>query len=323
VTKERSRPVRAIAVRDFGAQPELQELVVPEPGAGEVRVRVHAASLNGFDVAVASGMLKGMMEHRFPVVLGKDYAGTLDAVGEGVASVRAGDEVFGVLMRDYVGDGTFADFVVVPEAIGLTKIPSELDHATAGALGLAGTAAHYSIEAIGPSSAETVLINGATGGVGSMAIQLAVARGAEVIATARPGDEADFVKGLGARHTVDYTADVSAQVRALRPDGVHAAIHLVGDGLELADLVAAGGRFASTLGLGPDQLGGKDLQATAVMAMPTRDVLDRLAAEVVAGRLRVSIQRNYRLEGVPQAITDFAQGTLGKFGIKLGSFADH
>jgi NADPH:quinone reductase-like Zn-dependent oxidoreductase len=309
--------MRAIAVADFGAQPDLHDLPVPEPGSGEVLIRVHAASVNGFDVAVASGMLKGMMDHRFPAVLGKDYAGTVEAVGEDVTRVTAGDEVFGVLMRDYVGDGTFAQFVVVPEAVGLTKVPSGLDRVTAGALGLAGTAAHDSIEAIMPSSGETVLISGATGGVGSQAVQLAVARGAEVIATAQPGEEADFAKGIGAHHTVDYTGDIGAQIRAITPEGVNSVIHLVGDGLQLANFVAPGGRFASTLGVGPDQFSDKDLQATAVVALPTADVLNWLAAEVVAGRLRVPVQRTYNLEEAPQAIGDFGKGTLGKLAITI------
>lgn len=162
-----------------------------------------------------------------------------------------------------------------------------------------------------------MLIGGATGGVGSIAIQLAVSRGAEVIATAKPGEAADFVIGLGASQIVDYTGDLAAQVRAIRPDGVDAAVHLAGDGLQLADLVASGGRFASTLGLGPDQMGDRGLQATAVVAMPTADVLDRLAAEVVAGRLRVPVQRTYKLEEVPQALSDYAKSSFGKSAITI------
>ena len=185
-------------------------------------------------------------------------------------------------------------------------------------LGLAGSAAHASIEAIAPSSGETVLIGGATGGVGAKAIQMAVARGAEVIATARPGEESDFVKDLGAHHTVDYTGDLAAQVRSIRADGVHAAVHLAGDGMEFADLVAGGGRFASTLGVGADQLGDRGLHATAVMAMPTAEVLDRLAADVAAGTLRVAVQRTYKLEETPQAMKDFARGSLGKLAITIG-----
>jgi NADPH:quinone reductase-like Zn-dependent oxidoreductase len=306
-----------MAFESFETGPVLMDLPVPEPGPGEVLVKVHHTSLNGFDVAVAAGMVKDMMEHRFPVVLGKDFAGTVEAIGDGDSRVKVGDGVFGVLMRDYVGDGTFADFVVVPEAIGLTKIPSGLAKSDAGVLGLAGTAALASIEAIAPSPGETVLIGGATGGVGSQAIQMAVARGAEVIATAKPGEESDFVRDFGARHTVDYTNDLASQVRSIRADGVHAAVHLAGEGTELADLVAGGGRFASTLGIGPDQMGERNLRATAVVAMPTANVLDRLAAEVVAGRLRVSVQRRYMLEEVPQAMKDYAKGSLGKLAITV------
>jgi NADPH:quinone reductase-like Zn-dependent oxidoreductase len=310
--------MRAIALESFEVGPVLLDLPVPQPGPGEVLVKVQHSSLNGFDVAVAAGWVKDMMEHRFPVVLGKDFAGTVEAIGDGVSSVAAGDEVFGVLMRDYIGDGTFADFVVVPESIGLTRIPSGLEPSNAGALGLSGATAHASIEAIAPAPGETVLISGATGGVGSKAVQMAVGRGAEVIATARPGEASDFVKALGARHTVDYSDDLATQVRNIRSDGVHAVIHLAGDAMQLADLVTEGGRFASALGVGPDQLGDKALDAVAVMGMPTADVLDRLAANVSTGTLRVPIQRTYKLEEAPQALKDFADGKLGKIAITIG-----
>lgn len=309
--------MRAIAVEAFETGPVLLDLAVPAPAPGEVLVKVHSASVNGFDVAVAGGMVKDMMEHRFPFVLGKDFAGTVEASGGDVSSVDVGDEVFGVLMRDYVGDGTFADYVVIPEGMGLTKTPSGLEPLVAGALGLAGTAAYESIETVALSAGETVLISGATGGAGAIAIQLAAAKGAEVIATARSGEGTDFVRGLGATHTVDYTGDLAAQVRSIRPDGVDAALHFAGDGLQIADLVAPNGRFASTLGLGPEQLSDRRLQVTAVMAMPTAEVLEGLAAEVTAGRLRVPIQRTYRLEDVPQAMTDFTAGHRGKLAVTI------
>jgi NADPH2:quinone reductase len=85
----------------------------------------------------------------------------------------------------------------------------------------------------------------------------------------------------------------------------------------LADLVARGGRFASTLGMGPDQLNDRQLDATAIMAMPTADVLGSLGEEVAAGRLRVPLQRTYSLEDVPQALADFAGGSLGKLGVTI------
>jgi NADPH:quinone reductase len=90
--------MRAVAFSDLGVAPEIHELPVPEPGPGEVLVRVSHSSINGFHVAVAAGMVKGTMEHRFPVVLGKDFRGIVETVGAGVTSVKEGDEVFGVLM---------------------------------------------------------------------------------------------------------------------------------------------------------------------------------------------------------------------------------
>jgi NADPH:quinone reductase len=309
--------MRAVGLESFEEGLKVLDLPKPHPGPGEVLVKVSHASINGFDVGVANGKVKDYMEHRFPVVLGKDFAGTVEAVGDGVTSVTQGDEVFGVLMRDYVGPGTFAEYAVIPEAIGLTKVPSGLDLAVAGALGLAGTAAHMTVNAVSPSSGETILIGGATGGVGAKAIQLAVLQGARVIATAQPGEETEFVSGLGAHHTVDYTGDLAAQVRAIASDGVDAAIHLAGDGVALADLVKAGGRFASTMGVGEEQLGGKDLQVTAIMAIPTREILDELAQHAVTGNLRVPVQRSYSLAEAPQAIQDFAQGTLGKYGLRM------
>ena len=309
--------MRALVIEDFESAPRVIDLPVPEPGSGEVLVKVSSASLNGFDVAVASGMVKGMMEHRFPAVLGKDFAGTVEAIGDGVTSVAVGDPVFGVLMRDYVGDGTFAEFAVIPEAIGLARIPAGLEPAVAGVLGLAGAAAKGSIEAIAPVAGETVLISGATGGAGAVAIQLARGTGAEVIATARPGEGEELVRDLGATHVVDYTGDVGGQVRRIRPKGVEAVVHLAGDAKQLADLAVAGGRFASTLGVGPDQLDRGDLKATAVMAMPTADVFDGLASAVARGELRIPIQRRYDLPEVPRAMDDFTKGTLGKLAITI------
>jgi NADPH:quinone reductase-like Zn-dependent oxidoreductase len=311
--------MRAVGLESFDEGVKVLDLPKPQPGPGEVLVKISHASVNGFDVSVANGYVKAFMEHRFPVVLGKDFAGTVEAVGDGVTSVSRGDEVFGVLMREYVGPGTFAEYAVVPEAIGLTKIPSGLDPAVAGALGLAGTAARMTVNAVSPRTDEMVLIGGATGGVGAKAIQLAVLEGARVIATAQAGDEAEFVSGLGAQHTVDYTGDVAAQVRAITPDGVDSAIHLAGDGVALAELVRSGGRFASTMGIGEEQLAGKGLEVTAVMAMPTREILDELAQHVVAGNLRVPVQRSYSLEEAPRAVEDFSRGSIGKYGLRIES----
>ncbi|MFX0579859.1 NADP-dependent oxidoreductase [Nocardia nepalensis] len=305
--------MRAIAFTEFGNPATLTELPAPTPGPGEVLVRVRNTSINGFDLGVLGGYMRGVFEHEFPVVLGKDFAGTVAAVGDEVTEYAVGQEVFGVVMRPTLGQGGLAEYVSVPAGYGIAAIPSGLDADAAGALGLAGTAALTALDAIDPESGETLLISGATGGVGAFAIQLATARGVRVIATARPGAEADFVTALGAEHAVDHT-DLVTEVRKIAPEGVPAALHLAGDGPTVAGLVTRGGRFASTVHFAPTE---GDLVTTDVMADPSRANLDRLAAAAAAGTLRVPIAKRYELSDAPTAIADFTTGTLGKLAVAI------
>src|ERR1700712_513562 len=215
--------MRAVAVNSVPENPAVAEVDTPRPEAGEVLVKVAASSVNGFDLSVAAGYLQGMMEPRFPLIVGKDFAGTVEALGDGVddsAGFAVGDAGFGVLMKPVLGPGSLAEYVTVPAGYGIAHVPAGLDLAAAGALGLAGTAAHDALEAVALGKGETVLVSGATGGVGALAVQLAAARGAHVIATARPGAETDFVTGLTDTDVavVDYTTDLDAQVRAIAPD---------------------------------------------------------------------------------------------------------
>ncbi|WP_214326401.1 NADP-dependent oxidoreductase [Nonomuraea sediminis] len=305
--------MRAVAFDDFGSSPALTELTVPEPGPEEVLVKVSASSVNGFDLGVLGGFLKGAYEYEFPVTLGKDFAGVVAGVGSEVTGFAPGDEVFGVVARPTLGQGGFADYLAVPAAYGIAKIPAGLDLTRAGALGLSGTASLNAVDAVAPAAGETVLVSGATGGVGSFAVQFLVARGVTVIATGRPGAEAEFVTGLGAQHVVDHT-DLEAQVRAIAPAGVDAALHLAGDGAAVAGLVAPGGRFTSTIHFVPDEPG---IKATTIMSDPSPATLARLADDVVAGRLRVHVARVFDLPEAPQAIAAFTEGTLGKIGVRV------
>jgi NADPH:quinone reductase-like Zn-dependent oxidoreductase len=305
--------MKAVVVSEHGAQVEVTDVAKPEPAAGEVLVKVRASSINGFDLSVAGGHVVGMMEHRYPVVLGKDFAGTVEAVGEGVTRFAAGDTVFGVVTKAYLGDGGFGEYVTVPETVGLAKLPDGVDINAAGALGLAGTAAVDALTAAAPQSGETVLVSGATGGVGAIVLQYVVAAGATVIATARPGAEEEFVRGLGAHQVVDHTGDVPAQVRAANPDGVDVIVHLAGDAAALVQLLTEKGRVASTMGFGADQ----HPAATFVYANPAEATLDRLAGDLAAGRITVPVGKTYTLTEVPAAFGDFAGGTLGKIGITV------
>ena len=307
----------AMVTDDYGAPLRLAERPRPEPGSGEVQVRVQAASVNGFDVAVAAGRLRGMMEHTFPAGLGKDFAGTVEAIGEGVSGFAAGDRVFGVVMKPMVRDGSFAQYVTVPEAIGIAHLPDRLDVPVVGALGLAGTAAIQALDALQLRAGELVLVAGATGGVGALAVQLAAASGAVVIATGQPGPDEKFLRELGATHVADYREDPAGAVRALAPKGVDAALHLAGDGSQLAALVRPSGRLVSTLEFSPEQAGERQLSVTAVMANPDAQTLARLAILATSSRLRVPVQATYPLAELPRALADFTGGTRGKLAISV------
>lgn len=303
--------MRAAVVTEAGAGPAVVDLDAPEPGEGEVRVRVRAASVNGFDLSVASGRLVGMMEHRFPVVLGKDFAGTVDAVGPGVEGFAAGDRVFGVVTKPYLGDGSFGEYVTVPVAVGITHLPDGIDFVEGAALGLAGVAAVMAVDAALLQPGQTVLVTGATGGVGNQAVQLASRAGATVIATASTEQEQALVRELGAAEAVDYRVDVAAAVRAARPEGVDVVLNFAGDPAGLLPLVRSGGRLVSTLLMSAEQLPSEDVTVVAVYANPNAATLDRCARHRLEGG-RTVVQATYPLEQATDALAAFTGGTLGK-----------
>lgn len=305
--------MRAVALTEKGSSPTLVDLPKPIATPSHLVIKVQASSLNGFDIAVAAGKLEGMMEYRYPVVIGKDYAGIVDSIGEGVTKFAVGDRVFGVVTTPFLRDGGIGEYVIANEKFGIAKVPSAVDIADAGALGLAGAAAIDSIDAINPQAGQTVFIVGATGGVGAIATQYAVAAGATVIATAKPGASDKFVRSQGAQHIVDPTGDVSAQVKAIAPNGVDAIIHLAGDAAALPALLAPSGKIASTLGFGPD----KDPRAIAILASANEVTLNRLAKDVAEKRLRVPITETFTLDQAPAAIAAFHNGKLGKQSITI------
>lgn len=309
--------MKVVAFVGFDQAPEITEIETPEPAAGEIRVRVHAASVNGFDLAVANGYLNGAMEHRFPVVLGKDFAGIVDALGEGVEGFAVGDRVFGVVTKDFLGDGSFAEYVTVPVAVGVTKLPDGIEFTEAGGLALAGTAALDSFEAAGVESGAKVLVSGATGGVGQQVLQLAVRAGASVLATAHTAEEIELVTALGAAGTVDYTGDVAAQTRALHPEGVDVVFHFAGDPTALVSVVKPGGVLVSTAIQSADQVPAEGVRVVAIYAVPSAATLDRIAEYHQSGHTTLTVQRVYDLADAPAALGDFAAGTLGKLVITI------
>ena len=303
--------MRALHVPAAGEAPQLSDLPVPEVTEGTVLIRVKAAGLNGFDNAVAAGMLTEMLPHEYPLVLGRDAAGVVEAVGAGVDHVAVGDEVIGhVLMAPPMKAGTLAEYALVPAA-GVTAKPAGLDFVAAAALPLAGAAAVAAVEAIDPQPEQVVLVNGASGGVGSFAIQLLTGRGATVVATGT-AEDAERLVDLGARLVIDYTAGrVTEQVRSAYPDGVDALIDLVNytpDGLPL-DALRKGGKVASSMGAANDEtLAGRGLTGSNIMAGPVREVVAPLAEQAAAGTLRVHLAARLPLDQATEGLATIAEG---------------
>jgi NADPH2:quinone reductase len=310
--------MRAFTLESFDAPPAVRDLPVPEPGDSEVLVRVHASSVNAVDAAILAGMLKGMVEHEFPVVLGRDYAGLVDQVGARVTRYAPGDEVYGFLLHanPTVHDGSWTELIVVPEDNFVAPKPAAVDLAGAGAAPLAGITAVLAVDALDISAGDTVLIAGATGGVGSFAVQLAAHAGASLLAPARPEDDA-YLRDLGVSDVLDRNADVAAAVRDRHPEGVDALLDLVSYGPDGFNAYAAAlkpdGRGASPLGAAGDAPGRAN-----IMAPPSRENLARLARLLDDGILRVPIQDSFGLDEAGAALQAFgSRHKHGKLGIRI------
>ncbi len=316
--------MRAIAVHETGDIPELMDLPVPRPAPGEIVVRLEAASLNPIDAGIAAGHFEGRMPHVYPLVFGVDGAGRVAEVGAGVRGFEPGDLVHGQFLCAPLGRGTFAEYAVVPELPeggALQRVPEGVSAQVAAALPTAGMTALGALDTIGPRPGRSVLIVGATGGVGVFAVQLAAMYGADVIATAR--SEADaWIRGLGATHTVDYTSgDVPEQVRKTYPDGVDAVFDLTLDPARFAEnagLVRDGGTAVSAaLVATPELLAAERITVVNFMMRNKPDLLARITAEVASGRITVPIQRTITLDQVPDALASGASGARGKTTIHL------
>src|SRR5215218_7864260 len=218
--------MKAVTLDAFDTPPRLRDdLPAPTPAPDEVLVRVHASSVNPADNGIAAGMLKQMgLEYEFPVILGRDYAGVVEQVGAEATGYSVGDEVFGFLLHanPTVRDGSWAELIAVPQDMFIGRAPEGVDLATAGASPLAGIAAIMAIDALDLSKADTVLIVGATGGVGSLAVQLAARAGATVVAPALRDDEA-YLRELGVSELLPRDGDLAAAARERHPDGFDAA----------------------------------------------------------------------------------------------------
>jgi NADPH:quinone reductase len=316
--KEEIQTMHAITLESFDSDPTLQEIPTPQIAPNEVLVGVRASSVNPLDNAIASGMLKDMVEHEFPIVLGRDFAGVVEQAGSEVSGLSEGDEVFGFVpgMGPTVHNGSWADLIAVPESIA-TRKPDDIDAASASAAPMAAITALAALDALGVSEGDTVLIVGANGGVGSFAVQLADDAGATVIAPALPEDE-EYLRELGVSEVLDRDADVAALVHERYPEGIEALLDLVSNAPEgfdtHAEVLMDDGRGASPL-----SAAGEGSERHNVGAVPSQENLQRLARLLEARTLWVPVQRIYELEQAGEGLRALAtEHTQGKWAIRVG-----
>jgi len=310
--------MKAITVAQEGAAPAPQDVdEARAPGAGEVLVRVQASSVNALDGGIAAGMLKEMLPHEYPITLGRDFAGVVEQVGDGVSSVATGDEVFGEIsaMVPPVHDGAWAERIVVSEQV-VAKKPAGVDTAEAGAAPLVTLTALTIIDALELSGGQTVLVVGATGGVGSIVVQLAKAAGATVIAPALPEDE-EFLHGLGVDEVLPREGDLVAAVRERYPDGVDAIVDAVTpyQPTPYDAVLAEGGRIASPTNAAGEGPGRTNVVHAAIL---NRESLDRVGQLLANGTIKVPIQQTYDLAQAPEALGALGAGhTQGKIALRV------
>lgn len=291
--------MRAIGIHEFGGRDKLHLLDLPEPKVPPdfVKIQVRAASVNPVDWKLREGRLEPRFPVIFPVVPGWDAAGVVVEVGPAVTEFAPGDEVCAYCRKHFIGEGTYAEYVSVPDAYVARK-PESLSFEQAAAIPLAGLTAYQALFlSAGLTAGERVLVSAAAGGVGSFAVQLAIDAGAEVIGVASE-QHRQRVLELGAYEVIDRSRDVVAAARELVPEGVDIAFDLYGDE-RLGDAVSDGGRLVSIAS--PPSYSERGIVASYVFVRPDGEQLERLAALAEDGRLLVDIAEVLPLEEAARA----------------------
>jgi len=300
--------MRAVRFERYGGIDVLDVVEVPSPvpAPGELLVRVKDAGINPGEAKIREGLLHERWPARFPSGQGSDLAGIVEQAGDAVDGWAVGDEVIGFTHNR----ASQAELVVV-EAENVTPRPAGVSWPVAGSLFVAGTTAYAVVRAVSASSGDTVVVAGAAGGVGSIAVQLARLAGAQVVGLAGEHNHA-WLRDLGAV-PVTYGDGVGQRIRDAAKGGVDAFIDLVGgDYVQLAlDLGVRPERIDTIVDFGAGQKYGVKTEGTAAAA--NAGVLAELAALIDEGRLDVPIARVYPLEQVREAFRELEQGhTRGK-----------
>jgi NADPH2:quinone reductase len=298
--------VRAVTVSDYGASPVVMDLPTPAAGPGQVLIKLAAAGMNPMDAELASGEWRPEPA-TFPMVLGVDGAGIVDALGEGTTRFSQGDRIFGQLLISPIGSaGTYAEYVAVTAEAPLALVPDGLDLVGAAAVPTIGGTGLTLVDSLEPLEDKTILVIGAGGGDASFAIQYAVIAGAQVIANVHASAE-EQVRSYGVAETIDDTTlPVGETVRRAHRDGIDVLIDLVSDAerfSSLASLVRPGGTAVSTRYVAdPRALSASGVRAVNFVLRETSEVLERVAEDLVDGRIVAPPINRIALDEVPTAM---------------------
>jgi NADPH:quinone reductase-like Zn-dependent oxidoreductase len=308
--RDRRKIMKAVRYHSYGDSDVLvyEEADRPVAGAGQVVVQVAGTSFNMLDVAIRAGIVQQMFPVTFPHVPNCDVAGVITEVGEGVSGWSVGDAVVAVLPA--TAPGAAAEYVAAPAQV-LAAAPRTVELADAAALPLVGLTAWQSLsEHAGLKPRQSILINGAGGGVGGYAVQLAAQAGAIVTATASARSR-DRVRSYGANQIVDYTSTSVLQAMAGRRFDV--VLHLVRNSPEetarLVDLVADSGTFVSTTTPGPENA-GRGIRMEQVFVRNDAAQLAELVTRVDAGDLQIEVAERRPLTDLAAVHDQAAAGRL-------------
>lgn len=297
----------------------LHTLPVPKPAADEVLIALQWAGVGVWDAGI--GAHPDEISHSaFPLVLGTDGAGTVAAVGSQVRGFRIGERVYAYSWDNPQG-GFYAEYVAVPARL-VGHVPAALSLRDAGAIATTALTAIQGIDdALHLKAGQTLIIHGAAGGVGSLALQFARLRGARVLATASGEDGLNFVRGLGANAVVDgRQGDIVAAAREFAPAGVDALLALAGgEALERClDALHAGGRVAFPSGVRPEPRARDGISIVRYDAIAGPQEYERLNAAIVAAKLKVPIAAEYPLAEAARAHERLQSGhVLGKIVLRI------
>jgi len=299
-----SKKMKAAYIEEFGNPDKIitGELDRPEPGEGEVLVRVKSAGVNPVDSAIVRGMLKDFIPSDFPLIPGWDVAGVVEARGHAARRFSEGDGVYAYARRPFIQHGTFAQYISLPESY-LAHSPQKLTPEEAGGIPLAGLTAWQSLfDAGNLKKGDVILILGASGGVGTFAVQFAKWKGARVIGVASSGNH-DYLKELGADDTVDYNeGHVGEAVEKILPAGVD-VIFDCSRGETLAqsmDTLIKNGRLVSITNRDPDRR--SDIQFEYVFVEPNARQLELISGLADDGYLKAPVTKAFRLEEAGTAL---------------------